>query len=186
MCFRPIKAVWAWPPLENANCIRRGEVTFSGGIVKIMIDVLLIALPYPLISRLKLTGRERFAVSFLLSLGILVTIFGSLRSFYTWRIYFRTDDFSWYAYWAYFWSAMEHYIGIICACMPPLRPLSNAAIQRLIHAGPPPLRGLVHITMSKESRDSVTPSEVPLAKPKPSVTFESDSAEQMIDELQRH
>jgi hypothetical protein len=177
---RPIKAVWAWPPIENASCVRRAEVIFSGGIVKILIDVLLIALPYLLISKIKLTPRERFAVLSLFSLGILVTIFGSLRSYYVWQIYFRTGDFTWYAYWAYFWSAMEHYIGVICACIPPLRPLSNAAIQRLIRAGPAAVHGLAPVTVTKESVVLDTPSAAPAAKLRPSVTVETESMEEIL------
>jgi hypothetical protein len=144
----------------------------------VLIDVLLIALPYPLISKLTMSRRERFAVLFLFSLGILITIFGSLRSYYVWLIYFKTGDFTWYAYWAYFWSAMEHYAGIICACIPPLRPLSNAVIQRLIRAGPAAVHSLPPITMTRESAILEKPSLA--AKPRPSDTLETESTEDMI------
>ena len=167
--------MWSWPPIENASCVRRAEVILSGGIIKTLIDVLLIALPYPLISKLTLSRRERFAVLSLFSLGILITIFGSLRSYYVWQIYFKTGDFTWYAYWAYFWSAMEHYTGIICACIPPLRPLSNAVIQRLIRAGPTAVHSLAPLTMTKESVVLENPSAA--ARQRSSVT---ESMEEMI------
>jgi hypothetical protein len=105
--------MWSWPPIENAHCLRRNEITFAGGIVKTLIDLVLIAIPYPLIMKLNMPKSQRIAVLCLFSLGGLVVCAGSIRSYYIWRIYFKTNDITWMAYWAYFWSALEHYLGIV-------------------------------------------------------------------------
>lgn len=74
---------------------------------------------------------------------------------------------------------MEHYIGVICACIPPLRPLSNAAIQRLIRASPTAARGLAPVPMTKESTVVDPPRASSVAKPKSSITLETESTEEM-------
>jgi hypothetical protein len=175
---RPIRAVWSATPIENASCVRRAEVIFSGGIVKTLIDVLLISLPYPLICKLTLSLRERSAVLSLFSLGISITIFGSLRSYYIYQVYFKSGDSTWFAFWIYYWSSMEHYIGIICACIPPLRPLSNAVIQRLIRAGPAAIHSLAPLTATRESVMIEKPPEA--AKLRSYLTLETGSTEEMI------
>jgi hypothetical protein len=105
--------MWAWPPIENVNCLRRGEIALAGGIVKTLIDVLLIAIPYPLIAHLNIQISKRVTVLCFLALGILVVGAGCVRAYYTWQMYFGTDDRTWVAYWAYFWSALEHELGIV-------------------------------------------------------------------------
>jgi hypothetical protein len=105
--------MWAWPPVQDVQCARKAENTFSGGIVKSLIDVILIALPYHLIVTLNMSYSKRFLILSLFSLGGFVVVAGCIRSYYIWKMFFQTDDFSWVMYWAHFWSLIEVYIGVV-------------------------------------------------------------------------
>lgn len=113
MQFRPVNALWAFPPIRDAQCLRRAEITFAGAIVKTIIDVILILLPIPLVLKMTMRNTQRLALLTLLSLGIVVTAAGGVRIYYVHKMYFVSDDRTWYAYSAYFAGCLEHSVGIV-------------------------------------------------------------------------
>ncbi|KAF2401101.1 hypothetical protein EJ06DRAFT_575719 [Trichodelitschia bisporula] len=125
----PIKAMWAFPPVEDARCLRKGQITVSGGIIKTLIDFMLIALPVPLLMRLTMRTRQRRGLLALIGLGIVVPAAGSVRIYNNYQMYFVSTDRTWVLYRAYSASALEGSLGIICACVPTLRPVLSSFLE---------------------------------------------------------
>jgi len=119
----PIHAYWEFPTPASAKCLNEAACTLAGGIVKTFVDLLITTIPIPLILRMQMERRQRYAVIVLLSLGYLVTAAGAVRSYYTYRVFYNNYDLTWYQYPAFLAAAVENDVAIICACVPTLRPL---------------------------------------------------------------
>ena len=67
----------------------------------------------PIILSLQLPARVRFATLVLLQLGIVVTIAGALRTYYTWTSFKHTYDVTWASYPVWFAAAVEINLGMV-------------------------------------------------------------------------
>ncbi|KAF3922858.1 hypothetical protein AA313_de0202318 [Arthrobotrys entomopaga] len=105
-------------------------VNFSGVIIFMVLDVVIVLLPIPIIWRLQLQTREKLLTIGLFSLGFLVCIASGIKVARlhalvydvdtTWQI----DNFQ--------WVLIELNLGVICACAPAFRHLtSKARLKRL-------------------------------------------------------
>jgi hypothetical protein len=74
---RPISAYWTFP--ARGKCIDEGKATLAGGIINCFADLLITALPIPVIMKLNMPLKQRLGVTVLLSLGLIVTIAGIIR-----------------------------------------------------------------------------------------------------------
>lgn len=57
----------------------------GGGVVNSVSDFLITVLPIPIVMRLQMPLKQRIGVCILLCLGMIVTIAGSLRTYFTWK-----------------------------------------------------------------------------------------------------
>jgi hypothetical protein len=105
--------MWAFPPIQDATCLRKGQIILSGGVIKTLIDFVLIIIPIPLIMSLNLKKSRRISIFSLLSLGSFVTIAGGFRVHSIWQMYFKSDDRTWIGGSASFASALELDFGIV-------------------------------------------------------------------------
>jgi hypothetical protein len=81
----PVKSYWVFPPLPNSTCLDEGKVMLGGGVVNSVSDLLITVLPIPIVMRLQMPLKQRIGVCILLCLGMIVTIAGSLRTYFTWK-----------------------------------------------------------------------------------------------------
>lgn len=109
----PIKAYWMLPPPPNATCLPEGNWAFTAGVVSCIMDVMVMILPVPIIMNLSMTLRKRVVVIVLLNLGLLATIAGVLRTYYTWRSLLRSYDTTWEGYGLWITAAIEVNTGIV-------------------------------------------------------------------------
>lgn len=79
-------------------------------------------LPIPVVLRLRMETKQRLGVISLLSLGIIVALIGSIRSYYVWRSVI-SYDLTWYSTPHWICAMVEVLVAIICACVPALRHL---------------------------------------------------------------
>jgi fucose permease len=106
--------------------------------VNIVTDLAILALPIPVLTGLRLPPRQKAILVFTFTLGLFVTVVNVVRiyylqhaitdtttdlSFHGDRIFGDSPEFSWDASLAFMWSVVEVNVGIICACIPTLRPL---------------------------------------------------------------
>jgi hypothetical protein len=110
---RPIHAYWSFPEPPGSRCLHEAPVTMAGGYVKIFVDLLITTLPIPLIMRMNMQRRQRYLVVMLLSLGYIVAIAGAIRTYYTWKALYGTNDPTWYQYPAFIASAIENNLAIV-------------------------------------------------------------------------
>lgn len=94
-------------------------------------DLLTTILPIPIIARLQMPLRQRIGVGILLCLGLLVTVAGAVRIYFTWDSLIASYDESWRAYPLWIATAVEIHLGLISACAPAWRPLLAGPMSKL-------------------------------------------------------
>lgn len=85
----------------------------GGGIVNSVSDLLITVLPIPIVMKLQMPLRQRVGVCILLCLGLIVTIAGSLRTYFTWRSLIESWDETWFAYPLWIAAAVEIDLGLV-------------------------------------------------------------------------
>ena len=120
----------------------------GGGIINSVSDLLTTVLPIPIVLRLQMPLKQRIGVCILLCLGFIVTIAGSIRTYYTWKSLLDSWDEPWYAYPLWIAAAVEIDLGLvscritfalnsmlttsqICSCAPAWKSLLAKPIREL-------------------------------------------------------
>lgn len=127
-----------------------GAIVFSASVINIFTDLLVTALPMPLIWSLKLPARQRLAVISIFALGIVVNVAGCVRTVYAWKSMMTGYDGTWVGWPGLITAAVELSLGLvrdptlpllevinannqqICSSAPALRPLIAAFLPRLL------------------------------------------------------
>ncbi|CAI7577610.1 unnamed protein product [Penicillium glandicola] len=119
----PTRAFWDLSPeFHRAHCLHDAPVWFTNAGIQIFTDLLILALPMPLLWMLQLPKRKKWGVVVVFSLGILVVITSSVR-LYELNVMVSVGDFTKANAETAVWSSLEANISIICVCLPPLYPL---------------------------------------------------------------
>ena len=110
--------------------------------VNIICNLAILVLPIPVLTGMRLPTRQKVVLVGTFALGIFVTIVDVVRIYYLQKAvdnqlrsvqrYDSVIDFSWNASQAYMWTAVEVNIGIICACVPTLKPLIKKILPSMI------------------------------------------------------
>ncbi|KAJ5398794.1 hypothetical protein N7465_009283 [Penicillium sp. CMV-2018d] len=127
----PIRAYWE-VNTESYHCMNDGAIVFSASVVNIFTDLLVTALPMPLIWSLKLPARQRLAVISIFGLGVVVNVAGCVRTVYVWKSMMTGYDGTWVGWPGLITAAVELSLGLICSSAPALRPLIAAFLPRLL------------------------------------------------------
>ncbi|KAJ5965371.1 hypothetical protein N7481_012085 [Penicillium waksmanii] len=110
-----------WDPSLPGYCI--DEVAFFrwNGFANLALDILVLCLPYPMAWRLQTSVRQKLILTGIFLLGSFVCIASVLRivSF----DFSSLEDVTYVSVSPSNFSSIEQSIGIICACLPTLRPL---------------------------------------------------------------
>ncbi|RYP42683.1 hypothetical protein DL767_000052 [Monosporascus sp. MG133] len=117
---RPLASFWG--PLHDRACARQEAVDVSICVFNAVSDLLLIALPMPVIWRLQMRRSLKVKLAAVLSLGVVVTIIAILRL----KALLETDwegDVTGPAERAMFLSVLEPNLAILCVSLPMLQPL---------------------------------------------------------------
>ncbi|KAJ8114955.1 hypothetical protein OPT61_g3276 [Boeremia exigua] len=115
----PVHAFWTKEP---AHCIDQFAMWFTNAAINITTDFIIIILPMPVIRRLQLGKRQKSALIGIFAVGGFVCIVSILRLQSLVAIS-NSDDQSYDNPAAATWSSVETNVGIICSCLPLLRPL---------------------------------------------------------------
>ncbi|KAK6511320.1 hypothetical protein TWF481_000241 [Arthrobotrys musiformis] len=131
--------VWS-DALFTATCsVNRYALSFSGVVIFMVLDLVIILLPIPYILRLQLKKREKLLAIGLFSLGALVVFASGMKVARlhalaydvdtTWQI----DNLQ--------WTLIELNLGIICACAPSFLHLTSPSrLKRFYHEDIKPIR----------------------------------------------
>ncbi|EYE99210.1 uncharacterized protein EURHEDRAFT_541056 [Aspergillus ruber CBS 135680] len=121
-----------WYRHQEGSCI--DEVNFYrwNGIVNMLLDVLVLCLPFPMTCRVKTCLRQKLILTGIFLLGGFVCIVSVLRiiafdfSDANDPMYSTIDTAT--------WSSIEQSVGIICACLPTLRPMFRQLYDATRHS----------------------------------------------------
>lgn len=83
-----------WP--GTGYCIDETAANVSLAALNTFAEALVAALPIPVVMSLDMHKLQRRTVLCLLCLGFLVSIVGTVRTYYVWKL-FDSDDLTWYA-----------------------------------------------------------------------------------------
>jgi fucose permease len=175
----PVRA--AYDPLTaTSKCISIVTLYLCSAPVNIFTDLAILVLPIPVLTGMRLPQRQKVILVFTFSLGIFVTIIDVVRIYYLQKAasdqmtaYERLGtpvDFAYNAATAFLWSAVEVNVGIICACIPTMKPLIKLILPSMI-TDPLRTRGSKedssssHINHSPHGR--LTPVAASIAIPEP-------------------
>ena len=101
----------------------KATAELTAGAINTLEDILVNILPIPVVYKLNMPYRQRIGIVVLLSLGGIATVMGGVRTFYIWKSLVGSWDEPWYAYPLFIAATLEIDLGIICACVPALKPL---------------------------------------------------------------
>ncbi|KAF3407307.1 hypothetical protein DPV78_001096 [Talaromyces pinophilus] len=118
-----------WDPNVPGHCLAYRPLWYSNAALNILTDVVILIMPIPALMPLDLPLRQKVGCCCVFALGGFVCI-TSICRLYSLTITFNSHDRSYDNLAVLMWSAIECNTGVICACIPTLRP----ALARLWHA----------------------------------------------------
>lgn len=143
---KPIAA--AWSPLEGSSrCIPLLTEFICAAPVNIVTDLAILALPIPVLTGMRLPPRQKTILVLTFGLGIFVTIVDVIRIYYLQQAissvttsisndpnsrFGGQQEFSFNASLSLMWSAVEVNVGMMCACIPTLKPLIIKILPAMI------------------------------------------------------
>ncbi|KAH6690622.1 fucose permease [Plectosphaerella plurivora] len=141
---RPVSA--AWQPLEaNGSCVPLLIEFICTAPINIITNLVIVALPIPVLTGMRLPPRQKYILVFTFSLGIFVTVVDVVRIYYLQQAvssipsgvqtdakFGGTPNFAWNSSLSFMWSAVEVNVGMICACIPTLKPLIIKILPAMI------------------------------------------------------
>jgi len=141
---KPVSAVFNGSG-STAQCIPLVTLFLASAPVNIITDLAILVLPIPVLTGMRLPQKQKTILVATFALGIFVTVVDVIRIYYLQQASVEDGslsgagtiggqtDFAWYASLSLMWSAVEVNTGIICACIPTLKPLVTRILPKLIH-----------------------------------------------------
>jgi len=146
---RPVGAAFEVPIPSDAHCTDIVTIYLASAPVNIITDLVMLLLPMPILTGMRLPRKQKAILVITFGFGLFVAVIDIIRVAYlqsaaTYRISeLNADsgggsdqdetDFSWYASLSFMWSAIEVNVGIMCACVPGLKPLVSRFMPHFIH-----------------------------------------------------
>ncbi|KAF1849826.1 MFS monosaccharide transporter-like protein [Cucurbitaria berberidis CBS 394.84] len=193
---RPVNAAWASHVPSSASCTNIVTIYLSSAPLNIITDLAIFFLPMPILTSMRLPKKQKIILVITFGFGIFVAAVDVVRIAYlqdaqretlntaasqksvTGNEQRNTGDFAWYASLSYMWSAVEINMGIMCGCVPALKPLVRRFLPSWIidhstmrdrtatHTSDEPV---LHVDMldSRQRSDPSTPPASPISKPPP-------------------
>ncbi|THW00783.1 MFS general substrate transporter [Aureobasidium pullulans] len=177
----PVGAAFRYPVPAVHHCTDIITIYLSSAPVNIITDLAILFLPMPILTSMRLPKKQKTILVITFGFGLFVAIVDIVRIAYlqsasTYRLnqilHFQKDsstgrdadvtDFSWYASYSFMWSAIEVNVGIMCACVPALKPLVSRFMPHL-------LRDEGDVTEKHSSVDRMPTFEMAVAQRIPSM-----------------
>ncbi|KAJ3579203.1 hypothetical protein NPX13_g1363 [Xylaria arbuscula] len=115
----PLKWTWLNSLDDPRYCFNYNYFWLATGIVEAVIDVAILSLPIPVVSRLKLKGTKKYGIIGVFLVGFFVVISGVVKVVLSYVPDSREPSFNQ----TQVWTTVHSCTGIICACMPVCWPL---------------------------------------------------------------
>ncbi|KAF2740697.1 MFS monosaccharide transporter-like protein [Polyplosphaeria fusca] len=147
---RPVGAAFKTPVPDTASCTNIVTIYLSSAPLNIATDLAILFLPMPILTAMRLPKKQKVILVVTFGFGVFVAVVDVVRIAYLQsaaRNNLRNvqehrdsdsndsrnaNDFSWYASLSFMWSAIEINVGIMCACVPALKPLASRFLPHWI------------------------------------------------------
>lgn len=146
----PVHAVFRSPIPKTAACTDIVTIYLSSAPLNIITDLAILFLPMPILTSMRLPKKQKIILIVTFSFGIFVTAIDVVRIAYLQsaaetrlanihsnvnednNLTSESTDFNWYASLSFMWSVVEVNLGIMCACVPALKPLVSRFLPRML------------------------------------------------------
>ncbi|KAL5120263.1 hypothetical protein ACEQ8H_001821 [Pleosporales sp. CAS-2024a] len=118
----PISSYWKLTS-DHRDCIAEGPPLVVQSTLNVVTDFIIYTLPIPTLFSLQLPWTQRIGLMVLFGVGGVVMVAGSFRAYWVHYTLFETYDATWEGYQIWVWTAVETTVGVICGCIPALKPL---------------------------------------------------------------
>ncbi|KAL7772096.1 hypothetical protein CFE70_002049 [Pyrenophora teres f. teres 0-1] len=108
---------------DHRDCIPEGPPLVVQSVLNVVTDFMIYALPVPTLFSLSLPWTQRIGLVILFSVGGVIVVASSFRAYWVHYTLFKTYDATWEGYQIWVWTAVETNVGVICGCIPALKPL---------------------------------------------------------------
>ncbi|KAI0903772.1 hypothetical protein F4823DRAFT_617349 [Ustulina deusta] len=115
----PLKWTWLNSLDDPRYCFNYNHFWLASGIVEAVIDVVILSLPIPVVSRLRVKGSKKYGIIGVFLVGFFVVISGIVKVILSYVPHSREPSFNN----TQVWTTVHSCTGIICACMPVCWPL---------------------------------------------------------------
>ena len=174
----PVHAAWLYPAPQSASCTDVITIYLSSTPLNIITDLAILFLPMPILTGMRLPKKQKIILIITFSFGAFVAAVDVVRIVYL-QSAARTrlreivtpgshvgqesqqTDFSWYAAFSFMWSAIEVNIGIMCACVPGLKPLVSRLAPRLLRDASDPISRENSFSDPKEAKKMQDAQRIP-------------------------
>jgi len=119
---RPFTSYWDLSR-SKTDCYNEGPVLLAHSALTALLDFFVWVLPLPTLLYTSLPLMQRVALLALFSFGLVVVSAGCIRIYWIHYVVQETYDVTWYGFHLWLWMAVEVQLGIICGCVPWLKPL---------------------------------------------------------------
>lgn len=126
-----------WKPQIPGHCMDARTYWLSVAGIDIGLDFLILLLPLPAISGLRLPRKQKLGLVLVFMLGFLVCLVSVVRVL-TVLITANQGHYVDSGVWAIIWSAVEANVGIICASLLSLKPLVAKLFPKMMEETKPP------------------------------------------------
>lgn len=156
---QPISAFWDQSDIFKVasgykyKCFNEGVDVFCACIISTAQDLLTAILPTFLYWNLQIPVRQKIALFCIFAIGYGVVAVGTLRSYYSWQIFFETYDVTWYTWHIWNWTLLEVHVGAMCANAPALKMFFRQFLRIKTSSSGPGSESKSH-TKSSDTRSS--------------------------------
>nr|POE71378.1 hypothetical protein CFP56_62473 [Quercus suber] len=133
---RPVNAYWKafnvlYAQSGNFSCTDTRALNPINGCLAVLSDLYSVLLPMAMLWNFECPRRQKIALNFMFSIGLVVVAVGSVRTYYLYQLGY-TGDPSWLGMKIFLWSDLEIQLSIICASAPALRVFFRQYIRNSI------------------------------------------------------
>ncbi|KAF2466976.1 MFS monosaccharide transporter-like protein [Lindgomyces ingoldianus] len=148
----PVYAAFKTPVPASASCTDIVTIYLSSAPLNIITDLAILFLPMPILTGMRLPRKQKAILVITFGFGVFVAVVDVVRIAYLQsaaRNHLsdiqehkspsgsdsrnKAGDFPWYASLSFMWSAIEINVGVMCGCVPAMKPLVSRFIPRWIH-----------------------------------------------------
>lgn len=125
----PIRAQWDLS-VKNARCLNTKALYLGGSLSNLTLDFIVILVPLPYIWHLITSIRLRIAVAAIFALSFFDCIIPVIRLINLMSLPADERDMTFVLKDFILWTAVEVNIGLVCSCLPSLRPITRLVCLR--------------------------------------------------------